>query len=268
MAEATIKKTLGRGRSPLEGRVRSMAFGLHRRRQPKRPYCGAVVPAAGQALRMNGQGKLFHELDGVPLIIHTLTALNVCPDIDEIVAVARPEDLVMLGRLCREYDITKLRHIVCGGATRAQSVLNGLMVLSAEAELAAVHDAARPFITPELASAVIRQAALSGAAAPAVPPKDTVKTAEGGRVTATLSRDAVMLTQTPQVFNAGLLKGALTRALREDWDITDDCGAVERMGMTVCLVEGSYENFKVTTPEDLLLAEALREKSYARRARV
>ena len=237
-----------------------MAFSLRRRKRPSRPYCGAVVPAAGQAARMNGQGKLFRELGGVPLIIHTLRALDACPDIDEIVAVVRPEELVELSGLCREYNISKIRHIVCGGATRAHSVLNGLMALPREAELAAIHDAARPFVTPELASKVIRLAAKSGAATLVVSPKDTVKTMAGGCIVSTVARDTVMLAQTPQVFNAGLIKGALTKALRENWDITDDCGAVERMGMKVSVVGGSYGNFKVTTPEDMILAEALIER--------
>jgi len=225
--------------------------------RPARPYCGAVVPAAGQATRMAGQGKLFYELDGMPLIIHTLLVLNACPDIDEIVVAARSEDIVALSGFCRRYGADKVRHIVCGGDTRPQSVLNGLMALSGKAELAVIHDAARPFVTPELVSGVIALAAQCGAAALAVPPKDTVKMAAGGRVQSTVSRDAVMLAQTPQVFNVGLIKGALTKSLQQNWEDTDDCGAVERMGMTVSLARGSYENFKVTTPEDLIFAEAL-----------
>ena len=239
-----------------------MAFNKHRRKQPHlpRPRCGAVVPAAGQATRMAGQDKVLYELNGVPLIIHTLLALDKCPDINDIVVVARPDDIVLLGGLCRQYDITKIRQVVCGGPTRTHSVLNGLMALSLETELAAIHDAARPLVSPQLISNTILLAAQTGAAAPAVRPKDTVKKISGTQVESTVPRDTVRLIQTPQVFNAGLIKGALVRAIRENWEITDDCSAVERMGMSVSLTEGSYENFKVTTPEDLIFAEALMER--------
>ena len=238
-----------------------MAFGARGRkgREPNRPYCGAVVPAAGQGMRMEGQGKLFYILSGVPLIVHTLLALNACVDIDEIVAVARPEDIVRLSHLCQAYEIAKVRHIVCGGEKRPHSVLAGLMALPPEAELVAVHDAARPFLTTELASRVIRLAARTGAAVPCVPSKDTVKRVFGDRVLETVERHALMLVQTPQAFNTGLLKGALAKAIRENWEVTDDCGAVERMGMSIFVTEGSYRNFKVTTPEDLIFAQALVE---------
>ena len=217
---------------------------------------------------MDGQDKIFALLDGVPLIIHTLAALNACPDIDTIVVAARPEDVVPLGRLCRQYDIDKIRSVVCGGQTRPLSVLGGLIALPSRAELAAVHDAVRPFATAELISAVVSRAAKTGAAAPAVYPKDTVKLVTDERIERTVDRDTVMLIQTPQVFNTGLLKGALTRAIREGWEITDDCGAVERLGMLVSVVEGAYGNFKVTTPEDLIIAKALMEKSHENRTRV
>ncbi len=229
-----------------------------------RPYCAAVVPAAGQAVRMQGQDKIFYELDGVPLIIQTLMALNACPDIDEIVVAARADDVIPLSEQCRLYNIAKLSHIVCGGKTRVHSVLSGLMAISPEAELAAIHDGARPLVTSSIISDVVRLAAQCGAAAPAVPLKDTVKQVENGRVLSTIARDSLMLIQTPQVFNAGLIKGALTMALQENWDVSDDCGAVERMGMSVLLSEGSYENLKVTTPEDLLVAEALLRRAGGR----
>lgn len=206
---------------------------------------------------MGGQGKIFCEIDGVPLVIHTLLALDQCAEIDEIILVARPDDIIPLSECCRNFGVTKLTQIVTGGASRTESVLNGLMAMSGKAGLAAIHDGARPLVSPELVSRVVHLAAHAGAAAPAVPPKDTVKKADGSRVLTTLPRDSLMLVQTPQVFDTDLIKGALTMALREAWALTDDCGAVERMGMSVMLSPGEYENIKVTTPEDLLVVEAL-----------
>ncbi|MCL2748319.1 MAG: 2-C-methyl-D-erythritol 4-phosphate cytidylyltransferase [Oscillospiraceae bacterium] len=238
-----------------------MAFGTRKLKRGRHPYCGAVVAAAGKSTRMDGEDKLFAMLGGVPLIIRTLTALSDCPDIDVIVVAARSEDILPLSHLCHQHTLKKVRSIVQGGETRPQSVLGGLLALPAKAELAAVHDAARPFVSSAVISAAICQAAKSGASAPAVLAKDTIKLVSGGRVEKTLDRGAAMLIQTPQVFHAGLLKGVLTRAIREKWEITDDCGAMERMGMTVMITEGAYENIKVTTPEDLIFAQALVEKA-------
>ena len=232
------------------------------------PYCGAVVPAAGKSTRMGGKDKLFALLDGKPLIMHTLKALNRCPDIHLIVVVTRPENIELLSHLCVQNGINKIRSIVQGGETRALSVMNGLISLPQKCELAAIHDAARPFVTSDIISAAIHQAARTGAAAPAIPTRDTVKMVEDGRTQKTLDRESVVLIQTPQVFNAGLLKGALTQAIREDWEITDDCGAVERMGMPVTITEGAYSNFKVTTPEDLIIARAMMENKDENRTRV
>ena len=232
------------------------------------PCCGAVVAAAGKSERMGGKDKLFALLDGKPLIIHTLSALNACPDIHVIVVATRPENIELLSHLCVWHGIKKIRGIVQGGETRALSVMNGLISLPQRCELAAIHDAARPFVTSSIISATIKQAARTGAAAPAIPPRDTIKLVAGGRTGKTLDRESVMQIQTPQVFHSGLLKGALTLAIREGWDISDDCGAVERMGMPVSITEGAYRNFKVTTPEDLIIAQAMLESTNENRTRV
>ncbi|MDR0671988.1 MAG: 2-C-methyl-D-erythritol 4-phosphate cytidylyltransferase [Oscillospiraceae bacterium] len=237
---------------------------MKRQKQARRPYCAAVVPAAGQGRRMGeGTDKLFRDVAGAPLLVHTLRALEACPDIDEVVVAARPDAFETIGALVRRFGLSKVRSIVRGGGSRPHSVLNGLLAVSPFASLAAVHDGARPLVTPALISETVKLAAKTGAAAPAVPPKDTLKEARLSQVLSTPDRAAMMLVQTPQVFDLGLIKGALTRALREGWQITDDCAALERMGMSVFLSQGSYENIKVTTPEDLIICEAL----LARRAR-
>ena len=165
--------------------------------------------------------------------------------------------MVPIGQLCRDAALDKVRKVIVGGATRSHSVLAGLGELSPDAELAAIHDGARPLVSQAVLEAVIRRASECGAAAPAVPVKDTVKRARDGLVTATLDRAELRAVQTPQVFQVDLIKTALQKALEDGAELTDDCAAVERLGIGVALTEGDYCNLKLTTPEDLAVAEAL-----------
>lgn len=228
-----------------------------RAREARRPRCAALVAAAGSASRMGGVDKQLTELDGVPVLVRTLLALENARRVDTIVVAAREDQLVEISRLCREYGISKCAKVVRGGENRVHSVL--LAALEAgDAELLAVQDGARPLTTPQLIDEVIALAERCGAAAPAVPVKDTVKQVRSdGAVERTLDRSALRAVQTPQVFQADLLKAALQSALESDAAVTDDCGAVERLGKTVYLTEGDETNLKITTPADLILAEAL-----------
>lgn len=227
-------------------------------RESRRPRCTVLVAAAGSSSRMGGTNKLLQPLDGVPVLVRTLTALQQAGQVDEIVIAAREEDLVEISRLCHTYGITKCAKVVRGGGSRAHSVLLAALEASAETELLAVQDGARPLVTPELIDRVISAAARCGAAAPAVPVKDTIKSVrEGGAVAETLDRSGLRAVQTPQVFEASLLKAALQSAVEKDIPVTDDCSAVERLGKVVFLVEGDEENLKITTPTDLILAEAI-----------
>ena len=230
---------------------------LRRKREPQGPRCAAVVPAAGSSRRMGGQDKILLPLDDIPVLIHTLRALSASERIQEIVVVTREDLIVPVGQLCRDCALDKVTKVLVGGATRADSVLIGVEEVSGRAELIAVHDGARPLVTVEVIDAAIRKAAECGAAAPAVPVKDTVKRALDGVVVETPDRTQLFAVQTPQVFDSDLLLGALRRAVEDGAAITDDCGAVERIGMKVCLTEGSYENIKITTPADMLMAEAI-----------
>mgnify|MGYP005753369081 FL=1 len=227
---------------------------FRRRREELR--CSAVVPAAGSSTRM-GKDKLLLPLGEQPVLLHTLRALDACPYITEIVVVTREELIVPIGQLCRDAALDKVRKVIVGGATRSHSVLAGLGELSPDAELAAIHDGARPLVSQAVLEAVIRRASECGAAAPAVPVKDTVKRARDGLVTATLDRAELRAVQTPQVFQVDLIKTALQKALEDGAELTDDCAAVERLGIGVALTEGDYCNLKLTTPEDLAVAEAL-----------
>lgn len=221
--------------------------------------CTAVVPAAGRSVRM-GEDKLFLSLGEVPVILRTLRTLESSPYITEIIIAAREEQLVPLGQLCKEAALAKVRKIVVGGETRSASVLAGIREADPASELIAVHDGDRPLVTVDIVNAAIEKAAQRGAAAPAVPVKDTVKRSADGVVTATLDRTELYAVQTPQVFEHGLILGALEKAMADGAELTDDCSAVERIGMPVCLTEGSYDNIKLTTPEDLAVAEAILER--------
>lgn len=221
--------------------------------------CTAVVPAAGRSVRM-GEDKLFLPLGDAPVLLRTLWALEQCEGITEIVVVTREDQIVPVGQLCRDAGLIKVHKVVVGGETRTESVLAGLREADPSAELIAVHDAARPLLTGALLEEVLKAAAQYGAAAPAVPVKDTIKRAVKGVVESTPDRSELFSVQTPQVFEHGLLLGALEKALAEGAQLTDDCSAVERLGMPVHLTAGSYENIKLTTPEDLAVAESILER--------
>lgn len=227
------------------------------KKKDRRGICAAVVPAAGSATRMQGQDKVLLPLGEVPVLIRTLRALESCAEIAEIVVVTREDLIVPVAQLCKEAALTKVNKVVLGGATRTESVLAGIREVSDQIELIAIHDGARPLVTRAVLDAVIAAGRRTGAAAPAVPVKDTIKSAAGDTVERTLDRAKLRAIQTPQVFDAGLIRAALTKALEDGAELTDDCSAVERLGMTVTLTEGSYRNMKITTPEDMAVAEAL-----------
>ena len=227
-------------------------------REARRPRCAALVAAAGSSTRMGGVNKLLQPLEGVPVLVRTLAALQVAGSVDEIIVAAREEDILEISQLCRTYGLTKCAKVIRGGESRVHSVLLAALEASPEASLLAVQDGARPLVTPELIGHVVSAAARCGAAAPAVAVKDTVKTVRAdGSVAETLERDVLRAVQTPQVFEASLLKVALQSALESGAPVTDDCSAVERLGKVVFLVEGEEENLKITTPVDLILAEAI-----------
>ena len=220
--------------------------------------CGAVIVAAGNASRMGGIDKVMAPIQGEPMIRRTVRAFQNCDAVSEIVIVTREDLILPITELCREY--TKVKTVVKGGASRQESVEQGLNMLSDQVKLAAVHDGARPLITWEVIDRTIRAANTYGAAAPAIPVKDTIKTVEGGVVSNTPDRAKLRAVQTPQVFDIDLLKGALKKAKLDNAEVTDDCSAVERMGMVVKIVEGDEHNIKVTTPMDLKIAEMLLEE--------
>ena len=221
-------------------------------------YCGAVIVAAGTASRMGGIDKVMAELNGEPMLVHTVRAFQSCDAIREIVVVTREDLLEKVAELCVHFP--KVKRVVPGGADRPASVKNGLQALSSKTRLVAVQDGARPLITCEVIDRAVRAANTYGAAAPGVPVKDTVKIVRGGVVESTPDRSCLQAIQTPQVFDLDLLTGALEKAKGDKAPITDDCSAVERLGMSVKIVEGDEKNIKITTPMDLIIAEKLLEE--------
>ncbi len=227
------------------------------RKALKLKYTGAVIVAAGSASRMGGIDKVMAELDGEPMIVRTVRAFQNCDAIKEIVIVTRPDLIVPIMDLCHEFK--KVTAVVVGGETRDQSVSMGLNTLSDKVKLVAVHDGARPLVTWQLIDRAVRAANAYGAAAPAIPVKDTIKVVQGGVVKNTPDRATLRAVQTPQVFDFDLLRAALKKARLEEAVLTDDCSAVENMGMSVKIVEGDEENIKVTTPMDLKTAQMILE---------
>ena len=221
-------------------------------------YCGAVIVAAGTASRMVGIDKVMAELDGEPMILRTVRTFQNSDAIKEIVVVTREDLILPIMRLCAGLD--KVQAVVCGGKSRQESVQLGLNALSSKVKLVAVQDGARPLITDAVIDRTVRAAHSYGAAAPAVPVKDTIKTVKGGVVKDTPDRATLQAVQTPQVFDLDLLRGALKKAAADGAAVTDDCSAVERMGMSVKIVEGDERNIKVTTPVDLKIATLLLEE--------
>ena len=221
-------------------------------------YCGAVIVAAGNASRMGGVDKVMAELGGEPMIVRTVRAFQNCDAIREIVVVTRQDLIVPIMNLCAGFH--KVQAVVVGGADRPESVHNGFRALSSKVRLVAIQDGARPLITESVIDRTVRAAHTYGAAAPGVPVKDTIKVVQGGIVKETPDRSRLQAIQTPQVFDRHLLKGALEKAKAGKAVITDDCSAVELLGMSVKIVEGDERNIKVTTPMDLKIAALLLEE--------
>ena len=225
----------------------------------------AIIVAAGESRRM-GDDKLMLELAGVPVLLHTLRAFELSTVISEIIVVTRLDLLEQVAELASSGGITKLTKVITGGNTRTESVQNGLYAVSRRAKYIAIHDGARPLVSQKIIRDTVSKAEKHNAAAPAMPVKSTIKQVKNGVVVATPERSELYEIQTPQVFDADLIKGAIAAAMQKNKQYTDDCAAVEMIGATVYITEGSYENFKLTTPEDMLVAEMIMSINALRQA--
>lgn len=233
-----------------------MRFFKRRSKQEPTTHCSVVVLAAGSSSRM-GQDKIMLDVGGLPVIVHTLKAFEPLAEVDEVIVVTREDLVPEIAGLCKVFDLQKVKKVVRGGSTRVESARIGTLEANYDAPLIAIHDAARPFVTEDVIRSAILKAAETGAAAPAVPVKDTIKVAHDGVVEYTPERAALFAVQTPQVFDASLIRAALQKALDDGAEVTDDCSAVERLGMKISLTAGDERNFKLTTPADIALAEAM-----------
>lgn len=220
----------------------------------------AIIPAGGAGHRLGSAiAKQYLLLDGIPVLVRTLKIFQLAEIIDEIVLVVPEDDLTFVReQLIEKYDLTKVKFIVAGGKERQNSVRSGLSKISEKCDVVIIHDGVRPLLTEEMINHVVAAAKSDGAASLGVKVKDTVKqTANGDIVEATVPRNNLWLTQTPQAFTCDILKKAYAAALSDKFYGTDDASLVERIGVKVKMIAGSYENIKITTPDDLIVAEAL-----------
>ena len=218
---------------------------------------GAIIPAAGRGPRIGeAVPKQFLELQGKPLLHHTLQVFSVCEVIDYVVLVMPQADVDESGdEWLHGYDV--VRKVVAGGPQRQDSVYNGFQALEESTEIAVVHDGVRPFTTAEMIKETVEAAAQHGAAITAIPVSDTVKQVVEGFVERTVPREGLWRVQTPQAFQCGLLQKAFAKAREDSYYGTDEGGLVEYLGKQVKIVSGSELNIKITRKEDLILGESL-----------
>jgi len=220
----------------------------------------AIVVAAGKGTRLGGdRPKQFLQLAGVPVIIHTLKQFERSKRINEVIMVLPAEDTAGFESLAQKFELSKVRRIVAGGSTRAQSVRNGLAAI-VDAEIVAVHDGVRPLVTPEEIDEVVGAAERAGAAILTAPVADTIKRVESDRIVETVSRAELRRALTPQCFQFEVLKRAYERLDELESagvEITDESFLVERLGLKIVSVAGSARNIKITNADDIALAEVL-----------
>jgi len=222
----------------------------------------AIVPAAGLGTRMGaGMPKQFLELDGMPLVIYTLRRLAACAAITDFFISTRADDIVALQDKVGKSGLGRPARVVHGGDTRQQSVANALAQVEPTTEIVLVHDAVRPFVTPEQIERVIAEARSRGAAILGIPAIDTVKEVKRASlpedvalINATIPRERIVLAQTPQAFSYAILRDAFKKAQQDDVTASDEAALVERLGRDVFVVLGSERNFKITRPADMDLA--------------
>jgi 2-C-methyl-D-erythritol 4-phosphate cytidylyltransferase len=220
----------------------------------------AIIVSAGKGHRfMNGRKKQFLSLAGKPILAHTLDPFENCPLIDAILLVVGLEDMdYCLKEIVEKYQYRKVSKIVPGGKHRQESVKNGIDALPEDVEIVVIHDGVRPFVTQEMIEESIRSAIRFQAVVPAMPVKETIKMLNpDGTVLKTLDRNSLWQIQTPQTFQARLIRDALRKASEDGFLGTDDASLVERLGIEVHVLPGSYTNIKITTREDLMLATLL-----------
>ena len=230
-----------------------------KKKKEEKPHCSVVIVAAGSSQRM-GADKIMMKLGAMPVLARTILAFENNEYVDELILVTKTERLGEFSDMCYKNGLHKVKQVVSGGATRMESALAGVLAARHDAELIAIHDGARPLVSQELITRTVEAAKKYRAAAPGLASIDTLKCVdEEGFVVGTVDRATTVRIQTPQIFEADLIKGALTRAVERGLNLTDDCAAMDMMGVKTKVVEGSADNIKITTPDDLVAANAIIE---------
>lgn len=216
----------------------------------------AIIAAAGQGNRFGAKKpKQFVEICGKPLVVHTLEKFEICPAVDEIILVLPEKDIANFQELAGKFDLKKLKKIVAGGKTRAESVFSGLNAIESEKiKIVAIHDGARPLVSVEEISKTIEKAEETGAACLVGKVSDTIKKISGENIVRTIDRSNLRRALTPQAFHYEILKRAFAASDLSE-AATDECYLAEKLGVKITFIEGSAKNIKITAPEDLILAE-------------
>jgi 2-C-methyl-D-erythritol 4-phosphate cytidylyltransferase len=219
----------------------------------------AIIAGGGSGKRMGSQdNKLFVEIAGTALLALTVKTFDSAEMIDEIIIAVPADEIERTKTLIMKQSFKKVSHVIAGGQTRQASVFNGLQSVSADTDVVVIHDGARPFVTKEIIARAVDSLKACKAAVVGMPVKDTIKTVnESGFIINTLNRNLLWQAQTPQVFDAQLIKEAYRLAQKDGFQATDDSSLVERLGERVKMIQGSYDNIKITTPEDIITAEAI-----------
>lgn len=227
----------------------------------------ALIAAAGSGTRMNSDiPKQFLKIKGIPVLARTLAKFEKNKYVDHIVIITRSTDAEYVSELAEEFSIHKLKAIVVGGDTRQKSIMNGLEHI--ESDIVLIHDAARPFVTDAQITDVIKEVDISKAAALGVPVTDTLKKADDGIIRSTIDRSNLYCIQTPQGFVTELIKKAHTEAFDSGIKVTDDCSVAEAAGIDIKIIDGSHTNIKITTHDDMLLADKLADETEGNKMRI
>lgn len=219
-----------------------------------------IIVSAGKSSRMDGINKQFLQLGNMPVIGMSMKAFQECKSVKEIVVVTKSEDIEKVESISTSLNITKLKSITIGGNTRQESVINGCKKVSEGTTLISIHDGARPLVLPKDIEQCISNARVYGSATLGVPVKDTIKVVDDHLIVDTPYRPSLYVTQTPQTFKKSIYFRGIEFAERNHLDFTDDCQLAEAMGYKVYMTVGNYSNIKITTPEDVPIAEILLQK--------
>lgn len=217
----------------------------------------AIIACAGSSVRMNGLNKQFAELDGIPAAVRSMLAFESVNEVTEIIVSAREQDISEFERLAEKYGVTKFKCAVKGGSTRQQSVFAAFAYTDKATRYIAVHDGARPLVKPEHIRQCIKDASVFGGAALGVTVKDTIKQVDGGLIVDTPDRSRLYIIQTPQIFRRDIYVKGINFANDHELEFTDDCQLAEAVGVKVNITVSDYTNIKLTTPEDIAVAEVL-----------